>query len=75
MSTYYCLPTRNVFGAGSVSEVGALMDSLGGKRTMIVTDSFLAAHPMTAGIQEILKSPASNPPCSAGQSRTPRIPM
>ncbi len=55
MSTYYYLPTRNVFGAGSVSEVGALMDSLGGKRTMIVTDSFLAAHPMTAGIQEILK--------------------
>ena len=55
MSTYYYLPTRNVFGAGSVSEVGALMDSLGGKRTMIVTDSFLAAHPMTAGIQEILQ--------------------
>lgn len=47
MSTYYYLPTRNVFGAGSVSEVGALMDSLGGKRTMFVTDSFLANHPMT----------------------------
>ena len=55
MSTYYYLPTRNVFGAGSVSEVGALMDSLGGKRTMIVTDSFLATHPMTTQIQDILK--------------------
>ena len=35
MSTYYYLPTRNVFGAGSVEEVGALMDSLGGKLSLI----------------------------------------
>lgn len=56
MSTYYYLPTRNVFGAGSVGEVGELMASLNGKRAMIVTDSFLATNPMTARIQEILKA-------------------
>ncbi len=56
MSTYYYLPTRNVFGAGSVNEVGELMNSLGGKRVMIVTDSFLAAAPMTPRIQGILEA-------------------
>ena len=42
MSTYYFLPTRNVFGMGAVNEAGDLMKSLGGSKTLIVTDKFLA---------------------------------
>ena len=30
MSTYYFLPTRNVFGMGASQEAGELMRSLGG---------------------------------------------
>ena len=30
MSTYYFVPSRNVFGEGSVVETGELMKSLGG---------------------------------------------
>ena len=55
MSTYYFVPSRNVFGEGSVEETGRLMKSVGGTKTMIVTDEFLASHPMTARIQKILK--------------------
>ena len=55
MSTYYFVPSRNVFGEGSVVETGELMKSLGGSKAMIVTDEFLASHPMTARIQKILK--------------------
>ena len=54
MSTYYFVPSRNVFGEGSVEETGRLMKSVGGTKTMIVTDEFLASHPMTARIQKIL---------------------
>ncbi len=53
-STYYYLPTRNVFGAGSVSEAGQLMESLGGTNAMIVTDSSIATSPITAKIQTFL---------------------
>lgn len=42
MSTYYFLPTRNVFGEGAVNEAGALLGSLNVSRAMIVTDKFLA---------------------------------
>ena len=42
MSTYYFVPSRNVFGEGSVVETGELMKSLGGSKAMIVTDEFLA---------------------------------
>lgn len=55
MSTYYYLPTRNIFGAGSVAEVGGLMNSLGGKHAMIVTDQFLGSSPMADRITNILK--------------------
>lgn len=41
-TTYYFLPTRNLFGEDSVKETGELMKSLGGKKAMIVTDGFLA---------------------------------
>lgn len=53
-TTYYYLPTRNLFGEDSVQEVGSLMQSLGGKKSMIVTDSFLATSGMAESIQEIL---------------------
>ena len=49
-TTYYFLPTRNLFGEDSVQEAGALMQSLGGKKALIVTDSFLAASGMAASI-------------------------
>lgn len=54
-TTYYFLPTRNLFGEDSVQEAGTLMQSLGGKKALIVTDSFLAASGMAASIQEILR--------------------
>ena len=31
-TTYYFLPTRNLFGEDSVKETGSLMQSLGGKK-------------------------------------------
>ena len=55
-TTYYFLPTRNLFGEDSVQEAGTLMQSLGGKKALIVTDSFLASSGMAASIQEILTS-------------------
>ena len=75
MSTYYYLPTRNVFGAGSVEEVGALMESLGGKHTMIVTDSFLATHPMTERIQAILKKSGIDSSVFGGAEPNPKDTM
>lgn len=56
MSTYYYLPTRNVFGEGAVKECGQLMSSLNAKKSMIVTDAFLASTTMPGMIQEILKN-------------------
>lgn len=45
MSTYYFVPSRNVFGEGSVAETGHLMKSLGGTKAMIVTDEFFGLQP------------------------------
>lgn len=53
MSTYYYLPTRNVFGEGSVQEVGELALTLKTKKIMIVTDEFLASSGMAARVQGI----------------------
>ena len=53
-TTYYFLPTRNLFGEDSVKETGELMKSLGGKKAMIVTDGFLAKSGMASDIQKIL---------------------
>ena len=55
MSTYYFLPTRNVFGEGAVNEVGDLMKSLNVSSAMIVTDKFLASSGMADRIVGILK--------------------
>lgn len=61
-TTYYFLPTRNLFGEDSVKETGSLMQSLGGKKTLIVTDAFLAKFLAKQGmaqmIQDILKNQA-----------------
>lgn len=44
----------NLFGEDSVKETGSLMQSLGGKKALIVTDAFLAKNGMAANIQAIL---------------------
>lgn len=56
MSTYYFLPTRNVFGEGSVNEAGELAKTLGIKKIMIVTDAFLAKTGMAERLQKIYES-------------------
>lgn len=55
MSTYYFLPTRNVFGEGAVKESGELLKSLKAKKAMIVTDAFLAKTDMAPMLQDILR--------------------
>ena len=72
MSTYYFLPTRNVFGQNSVEEVGDLMKSLGGSRAMIVTDDFLSKSLMTARIQGILEQSGIQSHVFAGAEPNPK---
>ena len=55
MSTYYFLPTRNVFGEGAVQEAGDLVKSLGAKRCLIVTDRYLGEIGMADRVREILE--------------------
>lgn len=55
MSTYYFLPTRNVFGSGSINEVGSLATTLKMKKAMIVTDGFLAKSGLAERVTAILK--------------------
>lgn len=54
MSTYYFLPTRNIFGEGSVKEAGTLLKSLNVSKAMIVTDKFLAKSGMADKIKKII---------------------
>ena len=54
MSTYYFLPTRNVFGEGAVHEIGSLLGSLHVSNAMIVTDKFLAQSGMADLVAGIL---------------------
>ncbi|HFK5225687.1 TPA: iron-containing alcohol dehydrogenase, partial [Escherichia coli] len=53
MSTYYFLPTRNVFGEGSVQEAGVLAKTLNVKKILIVTDAFLAKSGMADKVAAI----------------------
>lgn len=55
MSSYYFLPTRNVFGEGAVNDAGALMKSLNVAKAMIVTDAFLAKSGMADNIKKIIE--------------------
>lgn len=36
----YFIPTVNLFGVGTVKEVGGRINTLGGKKVLIVTDFF-----------------------------------
>lgn len=56
MATYYFLPTRNVFGEGSVNEAGQLAKTLSVKKPLIVTDAYLEKIGMAKQLQEILKN-------------------
>ena len=71
MSTYYFLPTRNVFGEGAVQEAGDLMKSLDAKRPMIVTDAFLNESGMAGQIKEILEKAGLEPIIFAGAEPNP----
>ncbi|MCV9877595.1 iron-containing alcohol dehydrogenase [Brenneria sp. KBI 447] len=53
MPNYYFLPTRNVFGEGSVQEAGVLAKTLKVKKALIVTDKFLAQNGMAEKVAEI----------------------
>ncbi|WP_283170871.1 iron-containing alcohol dehydrogenase [Curtanaerobium respiraculi] len=71
MSTYYFIPTRNVFGAGCVQEAGELLASVGGKKPLIVTDAFLGSCGMADDIAKILKDAGLNPSIFAGAEPNP----
>lgn len=55
MSTYYFIPTRNVFGEGCVQETGELAKGLGMTKALIVTDSVLSELGMAKEVQAILE--------------------
>ncbi|WP_459176653.1 iron-containing alcohol dehydrogenase [Ewingella americana] len=55
MSTYYFLPTRNIFGEGSVQEAGELAKTLKAEKVLIVTDKFLGQSGMADQVAEIFK--------------------
>lgn len=72
MSSYYFLPTRNVFGMGCVNEAGELAKSLGMKKPLIVTDKFLYEHGFADRIIEILKASGLEPSVFAGAEPNPK---
>ncbi len=55
-TTYYFLPTRNLFGEGCVQEAGQLLASLKAKKCLIVTDKFLASIGMADQVKGILEA-------------------
>ena len=73
MSTYYFLPTRNVFGEGAVQEAGDLVKSLGAKKCLIVTDRYLGQIGMADRVQGILKKAGIEACILQEQNPTQRI--
>lgn len=71
MSTYYFLPTRNVFGEGSVNEAGDLAKSLGATNCLIVTDAYLEKIGIASRIQEILSKSGIQSTIFAGAQPNP----
>lgn len=71
MSTYYFLPTRNVFGEGSVQEAGTLAKTLDVKKIMIVTDAFLAKSGMADKIAKIYQEAGIEAPIFGGAEPNP----
>lgn len=55
-ATYYFLPSRNVFGEGSVAQAGELLKSLNVSKPLIVTDAFLAKSGMAERLVKILET-------------------
>jgi alcohol dehydrogenase len=51
----YFMPTVNLFGQGSVCEVGNRIKMLGGKKALIVTDAFLAKIGMANDVKKIME--------------------
>jgi alcohol dehydrogenase len=72
LSTYYFLPTRNVFGEDAAQECGDLLASLNAKKALIVTDAFLGTQPMCADVQGYLKDAGIDSAVFAGAEPNPR---
>lgn len=51
----YFIPTVNLFGAGSVNEVGAKLKTIGGKRVLIVTDQGLVKMGMAEKVKNLIE--------------------
>lgn len=75
MSTYYFLPTRNVFGENSVQEAGVLAKTLNVKKILIVTDAFLAKNGMADKVAAIYKDAGIDVHILAAQNPTRLIKM
>ena len=54
-TTEYFMPTINLFGPGSVNEVGNRIKMLSGKRVLIVTDEFLGKVGMADNVKKIIE--------------------
>jgi len=54
-TTEYFMPTINLFGPGSVNEVGNRIKMLSGKRVLIVTDEFLGKAGMADNVKKIIE--------------------
>ena len=72
MSTYYFLPTRNVFGAGCVNETGELAKSLKMKKPLIVTDKYLNECGLAGRVVEILRQSGLETSVFAGAEPNPK---
>ncbi|QNO15278.1 iron-containing alcohol dehydrogenase [Alkalicella caledoniensis] len=51
----YFIPTVNLFGAGSVNEVGAKVKTLGGSKVLIVTDEGLVKMGMAEKVKNLIE--------------------
>ncbi|GBF10503.1 iron-containing alcohol dehydrogenase [Tepidibacillus sp. HK-1] len=51
----YFIPTVNLFGVGTVKEVGGRINTLGGKKVLIVTDAFLAKIGMADQVKGLIQ--------------------
>jgi len=54
LKSAYFIPTINLFGQGSVNDVGTQVKTLGGKKVLIVTDVMLAKLGMADKVKDII---------------------
>lgn len=52
----YFIPTINLFGGGSINDVGIRMKALNGKKVLIVTDAVLAKLGMASQVKKIIEA-------------------